>query len=115
MFSSFYNQGSIIVTFLFYRGLYSNIKGRFQTYQNKMLRFISGYDSCTHLYVKDFLRAGFLTVEKGYDYLSANLKYKIFMTKPHLTYVNLRVFTVHSYWTRSSDINYAILKYKTQE
>ena len=68
----------MMVTMFFYRGLYSDMKAKFQTAQNKMIRFILGYDSRQHLYVKDFLTASFLSVEKRYDYLSANLMYNIF-------------------------------------
>ena len=64
---------------VFYRGLYSDMKVKFQTAQKKMIRFILAYDSRQHLHVKDFLRTGFLSVEKRYDYLSANLMYKFFL------------------------------------
>ena len=39
---------------------------------------------------KIFLEQVFLSVEKRYDYLSANLMYNIFMTKPLLIYVSFR-------------------------
>ena len=44
---------------VFYRGLYRDMKVKFQTAQNKIIRFILGYDSRQHSYVKDFLRASF--------------------------------------------------------
>ena len=49
---------------IYYRGLYEEIKSKFQTAQNKMIRFISGYNSMQHLYIKDLVRALFLTVDK---------------------------------------------------
>ena len=36
------------------------------------------YNSRHHLYVKDFVKAGYLSVEIRYQYLSANMRYNIF-------------------------------------
>ena len=100
---------------VFYRGLYSDMKVKFQTAQNKLIRFILGYDSRQHLYVKDFLRASFLSVEKRCDYLSANLMYNIFYDQaPSYLCQFKRVFSVHSYGTRGSETNYVIPEIKTQ-
>ena len=91
------------------------MKVKFQTAQNKMIRFILGYDSRQHLYVKDFLRASFLSVEKRYDYLSANLMYSIFYDQsPSYLCQFKRVVSVHSYGTRGSEMNYVIPEIKTQ-
>ena len=54
-----------------------------------MIRFILGYDSCQQLYVKDFLRANFLSIEKRYHYLSVNLMH-ITNDQAILIYVSLR-------------------------
>ena len=72
------------------------MKVKFQAAQDKMIRFILGYDSRQHLYVKAFLRASFLSVEKRYDYLSANLMYTIFYDQApsSLIYVSLREFVL---------------------
>ena len=44
----------------YYRGLYKDIKLKFQTVQNKKIRFVLDYNSCHHLYVKDFINASVL-------------------------------------------------------
>ena len=100
---------------VFYRGLYSDMKVKFQTAQNKIIRFSVGYDSHQHLYVKDFLRASVLSVEKRYDYLSVNLMYNIFYNQPPSYLCQFkRVASVHSNGTRGSEMNYVIPEIKTQ-
>ena len=65
--------------------------------------------------VKDFLRASFLSVEKRYDYLSANLMYNIFYDQaPSYLCQFKRVVSVHSYGTRGSEMNYLLPEIKTQ-
>ena len=99
----------------YYRGLYKDIKVKFQTAQNKMIRFILDYSSRQHLYVKDFVRAGYLSVEKTYDYLSVNLMYKIFYGfAPSYLCKFQRVDNVHSYGTRGSVMSYVLPEIKTQ-
>ena len=66
-----------------------------------MIRFNLGYDNCQHLYVKDFLRASFLSFEKRYDYLSANLMYKFFYDQaPSYLCQFKTVVSAYSYGTR---------------
>ena len=99
----------------FYRGLYSDIKWKFQTAQNKMIRFILDYNSRRHLYVKDFVRAGYLSIEKRYDYLSVNMMYNIYYDQaPSYLCQFKKVDTVHSYGTRGSVMSYVLPKIKTQ-
>ena len=81
---------------VFHRDLYSGRKVKFQTDQNKMIRLILGYDSHQYLYVKDFLRASFLPVEKRYDYLSVDLMYNIFYAQASYVCQFQRVASVHS-------------------
>jgi len=99
----------------FYRGMYCDIKLKFQTAQNKMIRFILEYNSRQHLYVKDFVRAGYLSVEKRYDYLSVNLMYNIYYGQaPSYLCQFKKVDTVHSYGTRGSVMSYVLPNIKTQ-
>ena len=99
----------------YYRGLYEEIKSKFQTAQNKMIRFILGYNSRQHLYVKDFVRAGFLTVEKRYDYLSVNMMYNVFYGRAPSYLCNFKkVEDVHSYNTRKSLLSFVLPEIKTQ-
>ena len=99
----------------YYRGLYEDIKLKFQTAQNKMIRYILGYDSREHLYFKDFFRAGFLSVEKRYDYLSVNMMYNIFYERAPSYLCNFKkVENLHSHNTRSSKMSYVPADIKTQ-
>ena len=87
----------------YYRGLYEEVKLKFQTAQNKMIRFILGYDSREHLYVKDFVRAGFLSIEKRFEYLSVNMMYNIFYNRaPSYLCQFKKVEDLHSHNTRNS-------------
>ena len=95
--------------------MYQDIKLKFQTAQNKMIRFILDFNSRHHLYVKDFVKAGFLSVEKRFDYLSANMMYNIFYDKaPSYLCHFKRVDSVHSHATRGSIMSYVLPKIKTQ-
>ena len=99
----------------YYRGLYEEIKSKFQTAQNKMIRFILEYNSRQHLYVKDFVRDGFLTVEKRYDYLSVNIMHNVFYGRAPSYLCNLKRFEdVHSYNTRRSQLSFVLPEIKTQ-
>ena len=43
-----------------------------------MIRFTLDYLSYHHLNVKDFIKAGYLSVEMRYQYLPMNMMYNIF-------------------------------------
>ena len=98
----------------YYRGLYKEIQLKLQTAQNKMIRFILNYDSRQHLYFKDFVKTGCLSVDKRYEYLSANLMYNIFygLAPSYLCHFE-RVDNLHSYGTRHSVLSYVLPEIKT--
>ena len=99
----------------YYRGLYKDIKLKFQTAQNKMIRYILDYDSCKHLFYKDFSKAGYLSVEKRQDYLSANLMHRIYYgLAPSYLCKFRRVDDVHAYGTRHSAMSYVLPEIKSQ-
>ena len=99
----------------FYRGMYCDLVTKFQTAQNKMIRFILEYNSRRHLFAKDFIKAGYLSVEKRYDYLSVNLMYKIYYDQaPSYLCQFKKVDSVHSYETRGSVMTYVLPNIKTQ-
>ena len=99
----------------FYRGLYKDIQTKFQTAQNKMIRYILDCDSCQHLFVKDFKKAGYLSVEKRQDYLSQNLMHRVYYGLAPTYLCNFRrVDDLHSYGTRHSEMSYVLPEIKSQ-
>ena len=99
----------------YYRGLYKDIQLKFQTAQNKMIRYILDYDGCKHLYFKDFLKAGVLSVEKRYNYLSVNLMHRIYYgMAPSYLCKFIKVDSVHTYGTRHSFMSYVLPEIKSQ-
>ena len=55
-----------------------------------MIRFTLDYLSYHHMNVKDFIEAGYLSVEMRYQYLPVNMMYNIFMIRFHLIYASLK-------------------------
>ena len=51
---------------------------KLQTAQNKIIRFILNLDSRQHLYVENFVKVGYLSVEKRLEYLALNTMYNIY-------------------------------------
>ena len=100
---------------VYYRGLGTDLKKKLQTAQNKMIRFILNYSSRRHLFVTDFVRTGFLSVECRFEYLSMNLMYNIYndLAPSYLCHFR-KVNSVHSHRTRNSAMSYVIPRVKTQ-
>ena len=83
--------------------------------QNDKVYFGLEFSSCHHLYVKDFIKAGYLSIEMRYQYLSVNMMYNIFYDQdPSYLCQFKRVGSVHSYETRGSIMVYVIPEAKTQ-
>ena len=62
---------------VYYRGLAQCFKKKIQTAQNKMIRYILGYDNRHHLLCSDFVKVKCLDVESRFDYLACNMMYSI--------------------------------------
>ncbi len=99
----------------FYRGLEKSLKHKLQTAQNKIIRYILGYDSRHHLAVKDFKKVKYLDVNSRVDYLSLNVMYNVYNnTAPSYLCTFKKSSEVHSYSTRNSKLSYVIPDVKTQ-
>ena len=96
-----------------YRGLQKQIKNKLQTSQNKVIRFILGYDSRQHLYCADFVKLGCLDISHRVDYLALSLMYSIVHNTAPSYLCNLEKVK-HSYGTRWSNCSFTIPKVKTQ-
>ena len=100
---------------VYYRGLKKDIKIKFQTAQNKIVRFILYYDSQGHLDVKDFTKVGYMSVERRYDYLTLNNMFKIYNNVAPSYLCNFKkVEDTHSHSTRGSRMSYVIPHVKNQ-
>ena len=78
-----------------------------------MIRFTSDYLSYHHLNVKDFIKAGCLSVEMRYQYLPVNMMYNIFYDQvPSYLCQFKRAESIHFYETRGSIMSYVIPKIK---
>lgn len=96
-----------------YRGLQKQIKNKLQTSQNRVIRFILGYDSRQHHYCADFVKLGWLDISHRVDYLALSLMYSIVHNTAPSYLCNLEKVK-HSYGTRWSNCSFTIPKVKTQ-
>ena len=100
---------------VYYRGLAKCFKIKLQTAQNKIVRYILGYDSRHHLLCADFKKVKYLDINNRFDYLSLNMMYNIHNGLAPSYLCNFKKVTdVHSYFTRRSDMSYVIPEIKTQ-
>jgi hypothetical protein len=100
---------------VYYRGLEKKIKTKLQTSQNKIVRYILGYDSRQHLTVNDFKKVKYLDIERRIEYLTLNTMYNVYHnTAPSYLCNFQKVSDVHSHITRNSELAYVIPHVKTQ-
>lgn len=100
---------------VYYRGLDKQTRTKLQTAQNKIIRFILGYDCRRHLMVADFKKVKYLNVEKRMEYLTLSVMHRVFNDKAPSYLCNFQKVTdVHSYHTRNSEMCYVIPQVKTQ-
>ena len=64
-----------------FRGLPQKVKTRFQTTQNRLIRYILNYDGRHHLCSEDFKLVGWLNVNDRIEYLTLCLMYKMHVKK----------------------------------
>jgi hypothetical protein len=85
-----------------YNGLSKTLKSRLQIAQNKVIRFIHGYNNRTSLKTSDFKSIGWLNVENRVKQLRLNHVHKIFYNKcPSYLQENFtRSNQIHSYNSR---------------
>jgi hypothetical protein len=99
----------------FYYDIDCKLKEKLHNAQNKMIRFILGYDYRRHLVCNDFKICKFLSVSYRIEYLSLNLMYKIFNNLAPSYFSDYKLFTdVHKYETRNSNSSYVIPKVNTK-
>ena len=100
---------------VYYRGLREDIKTKLQTAQNKIIRFILGFDSQRHLYVKDFMKVRYLNVKRRFDYLTLNMMYDVYNSlAPSYLCTFKRVDSLHDHGTRGSKNSFVIPQVKGQ-
>lgn len=93
-----------------YSGITKQLKHRLQVAQNKVVRFIHGYDFRTSLTVNDFSSIGWLNVENRVKQLRLNHVHKIYNKKcPSYMYENFcLVSDMHGYNSRNSKCNFYV-------
>ena len=90
-----------------YIGLTKKLKTRFQTAQNKLVRYILGLSPRQSLSVADFNKLNWLNVDCRVSYLQLSLMYSIHCnTAP--SYMCNVVPVRHAYNTRRSDLSYVV-------
>ena len=99
---------------VYYRGLKQDLKTKLQTAQNKIIRFILSYDSQQHLYVKDFIKVGYLNVKSRFDYLTLNMMYDIYNNLAPYLCTFRRIESVHDHETRRRKNSFVIPHVKKQ-
>jgi hypothetical protein len=87
-----------------YSGISKKLKSRLQVTQNKVVRFICGYDYRTSLKVSDFCKIGWLTIENRVKQLRLNHVHNIFNNNcPSYLHNNFSLVSkTHSYSCRHS-------------
>ena len=96
-----------------YRGLSQSLKNKFQTAQNKTIRFILDYGPRQHLNFSDFKKLGWLNVKNRVDYLTLNLMFNIH-NKTAPSYMCDIKRKAHGYNTKTSKIAYDRPSVKSQ-
>ena len=93
-----------------YSGITKQLKQRLQAAQNKVIRFIHGYDFRTSLTVNDFKSIGWLNVENRVKQLRLNHVHKIYNKKcPSYMYDNFQLVSdIHSHNSRYSKSNFYV-------
>lgn len=93
-----------------YSGLTKQLKSKLQVAQNKVIRYIHGYNSRKSLKCIDFSSIGWLNVENRVKQLRLNHVHKIFNKKcPSYMYDNFDLKSdVHCYNSRGSEGNFHI-------
>lgn len=94
-------------------GLRKQCRHRLQTCQNKMIRFVLGLGSRSHVGTHEFQRVGWLPVEKRVCQLGLNCMYKILSGEApsYLSMGITRVADSHSHFTRSSLYSLVVVKH----
>ena len=95
-----------------FRGLPQKVKTRFQTTQNRLIRYILNYDGRHHLCSEDFNLVGWLNVNDRIEYLSLCLMYKIHIKKAPAYLCDVKLVS-HSYNTRKKELSYIVPKVKS--
>ena len=99
---------------VYFRGLEKKLRIKLQTAQNKIVRFMLGYDSRHHLVHSDFKKVKYLDVNSRMEYLTLNSMYNIFNNvAPSYLCTFKKVTEVHSHNTRNSNNSYVIPQVNT--
>jgi hypothetical protein len=100
---------------VYYRGLEKQLKNKLQTAQNKIVRYILGYECRHHLVCSDFKKVKYLDVDTRFQYLTLNMMFKIYYNMAPSYLCNFKkVSDVHSHNTRGSNMSYIIPHVKSQ-
>ena len=96
--------------------LYTGLKHKVQTAQNKVMRPILGVHPRFHIGDNSFKKLGWLDTQKRVHYLTVSLVYKIYngQTPSYMSNM-IRVSDRHSYQTRDSEMNFVVPHVKQQE
>ena len=100
---------------VYYRGLEKSIKTKLQTSQNKIVRFILGYDNRHRLCVNDFKKVKYLKIDTRIDFMSLNVMFKIYNgIAPSYLCTLKKSSDVHSHNTRNSSMSFELPHVKSQ-
>ena len=99
---------------IWYRSLDKQHVKKFQCAQNKIIRYIYGYEARHHLLFSDFCKLNLLDVKSRVDYLSINTMFKIFHeSAPHYLVQSVN-FNVTTHNTRMGSKTFVIPQVKSQ-
>jgi len=84
-----------------FRGLSCQLKNKFQTAQNKIIRYVFNHHSRKHIGFEDFDKIGMLNVKYRVDYISLCHMYNVFTGNAPSYFCNIIDVTNHSHSTRS--------------
>jgi hypothetical protein len=95
-----------------YYGLTSNLKGKLQVMQNKVVRFILELGPREHIGQLELNKVGYLCVKDRVSQLGLNLAHNIFYDRcpTYLKTDFVKVSDCHDHNTRSSDFNFKVPK-----
>jgi len=93
-----------------YSGISKKLKNKLQVTQNKVIRFIHGYDHRASLKFADFKQIGWLDIDNRVKQLRLNHVHKIFYNKcPSYLHEKFTLSsTVHQYNCRNSENNFYV-------
>ena len=97
-----------------YRSVNANVKHKFQTAQNKMIRYLLNYGCRRHVGFNDFKKSNCLDISARVDNMTLNLMFNIFKNVDPSYMCDINLIS-HRHNTRQSDSAYVVPRVKSQD